>query len=134
MRVHQRQGYPSGGQALHQAPAHNYAHPHLAPAHNYAHPNLAPAVADQIRLFYWVFFITRSICWGAPFFTFTIVHNLKGQSNEIFDLQFFSSFKPVWVTDQWVKIFSILVEISLRYSNFSVEKSDSPGYHTPPGD
>ena len=42
----------------------------------------------------------------------------------------FSSFEPVWVTDQWVKIFSILVEISLRNSNFSVEKSDSPGYHT----
>ena len=30
---------------------------------------------------------------------------LKGQSNEIFDLQFFSSFKPAWATDQWSKIF-----------------------------
>ena len=56
--------------------------------------------------------------------------DLKGQSNEIFDPQFFSSFEPVWVTNQWVKIFLILVEILLRYSNFSVEKSDSPGYHT----
>ena len=49
----------------------------------------------------------------------------------IFYLQFFSSFEPVWVTDQWVIIFSILVEISLRYSNFIVKKSDLPGYHTP---
>ena len=62
-------------------------------------------------------------------FQFRQLSGLKGQSNEIFDLQFFSTFEPVWVTDQWVKIF--LVEISLRYSNFSVEKSDSPGYHTP---
>ena len=36
---------------------------------------------------------------------------LKGQSKEIFDLQFFSSFELVWVTDQWVGIFTILVEI-----------------------
>ena len=36
---------------------------------------------------------------------------LKGQSKEIFDLHFFSSFEPVWVTDQWVGIFTILVEI-----------------------
>ena len=28
---------------------------------------------------------------------------LKGQSNEIFDPQFFSSFEPAWATDQWVK-------------------------------
>ena len=34
---------------------------------------------------------------------------LKGQSNEIFDLQFFSSIEPAWATDQWVKIFSNLV-------------------------
>ena len=50
---------------------------------------------------------------------------LKGQSNEIFDLQFFSSFKPALATDQWVKIFSILVK------NSQSRKSDSPGYHTP---
>ena len=30
---------------------------------------------------------------------------LKGQSNEIFDPQFFSTFEPVWATDQLVKIF-----------------------------
>ena len=30
---------------------------------------------------------------------------LKGQSNEISDLQFFSSFEPAWANDQWVKIF-----------------------------
>ena len=29
---------------------------------------------------------------------------LKGQSNEIFDPQFFASFEPAWATDQWVKI------------------------------
>ena len=56
---------------------------------------------------------------------------LKGQSNEIFDLQFNSPFEPAWATDQWVKIFSIFVWFSLRYSNFSIEKTDSPGYHTP---
>ena len=26
---------------------------------------------------------------------------LKGQSNEIFDLQIFSSFEPTWAIDQW---------------------------------
>ena len=56
---------------------------------------------------------------------------LKGQSNEIFDLQFFSSFEPVWGTDQWVKIFSILVQISRSYSKFRFEKTDFPGYDTP---
>ena len=45
--------------------------------------------------------------------------SLKGQSNEIFDLQFFSSFEPAWAKDLWVKIFSILVKFSLSYSNFS---------------
>ena len=43
---------------------------------------------------------------------------LKGQSNEIFDLQFFSSIEPAWYTDQWFKIFSILVKFSPSYSNF----------------
>ena len=43
---------------------------------------------------------------------------LKGQSNEIFNHSFLSSFELAWVTDQWVKIFSILVRISLSYSNF----------------
>ena len=56
---------------------------------------------------------------------------LKEQSNEIFDPQFFSSFEPVWATDQWVKIFSILFQISLSYSKFKFEKTDSPGYYTP---
>ena len=55
---------------------------------------------------------------------------LKGQSNEIFDLLFFSSFQPAWATDQWVKIFSYLVLFSPRYSNFNCEKTDSPGYDT----
>ena len=50
---------------------------------------------------------------------------LNGQSNKIFDCQFFSSFKPAWATDQWVYIFSILVKILP-----SVEKTDPLGYHT----
>ena len=48
---------------------------------------------------------------------------LKGQYNEIFNLQFFSSFKPAGATDHWDWIFSFLVEISLRYKIFSVKKS-----------
>ena len=76
----------------------------------------------------------------------------EGQSNEIFDLQFFSSFEPALASDQWVKIFSILVKNSQSYSNFKSEnltprgiiprrvnlpgvsypcESISPGYHTP---
>ena len=56
-----------------------------------------------------------------------VTPSLKGQSNEIFDLQFFSPFEPAWSTDQWVKIFLIVVWFSLTYSNFSIEKTDSPG-------
>ena len=43
---------------------------------------------------------------------------LKGQSNEIFELQFVSSFKPAWASDQWVKLFLILVKIFQRYLHF----------------
>ena len=78
--------------------------------------------------------------------------SLKGQSNDIFDLQFFSSFEPALATDQWVKIFLNLVKNSQSNSNFKSEnwtpggivpwrvrlpgvsyhsKSISPGYHTP---
>ena len=66
-----------------------------------------------------------------PAITVSTNHILKGQSNEIFDLLFFSSFQPAWATDQWVKIFSYLVSFSPRYSNFNCEKTDSPGYDTP---
>ena len=76
-----------------------------------------------------------------------LVH-LKGQSNEIFDLQCFSSFEPALATDQWVKIFSLFVKNSQSYSNFKSEnltprvsypgesirnppKHDSPGYDSP---
>ena len=45
---------------------------------------------------------------------------LKGQSNEILDL-LFSSFEPALATDQWIKIFSILVKNSQSYSNFKSE-------------
>ena len=77
---------------------------------------------------------------------------LKGQSNEIFDLLFFSSLEPALATDQWVKIFSILVKNLQSYSNFKSKnltprgiiprrvslprvlypcESISLGYHTP---
>ena len=47
--------------------------------------------------------------------------SLKGQSNEIFYLQFSSSFEPALATGQWVKIFSILIKNSQSYSNFNSE-------------
>ena len=63
---------------------------------------------------------------------------LKGQSNEIFNLKFFSYVKLTWATDQWVKIFSIL---GLRICQFNQifqsprgmrpQQSMSPGYDTP---
>ena len=67
-------------------------------------------------------FLLYSI-WNAYIFCVKFLRHflgkyLKGQSSKIFDLQFFSSFGPAWVTDQWVKVFSILVKFSLRYSNF----------------
>ena len=43
---------------------------------------------------------------------------VKGQCNEIFDHQFFSSFEPAMATDQWVKIVWFFISFSLRYSNF----------------
>ena len=74
--------------------------------------------------------------------------NLKGQSNEIYNLWFFSSLEPVWATDQQVKIFLILVKNSLSYTTFKFKnltpqgiiprgvnknppKHDSPVYDTP---
>ena len=43
---------------------------------------------------------------------------IKGTVQRDFWLPFFSSFRPAWATDQWVKIFSILVKFSLSYLNF----------------
>ena len=56
---------------------------------------------------------------------------LKGQSNEIFDPQFFSSFKLVWATDQGVKIFSnfLLSWLTLQANKKSREISK---YFSPP--
>ena len=51
-------------------------------------------------------------------FYFKKLFLLKGQSSEIFDLQFFSSFEPALATYQWVKIFSILVKNLQSFSNF----------------
>ena len=56
--------------------------------------------------------------------------HLKGQSNEIFDPQFISSFVPIWAPDKQAKVYSNSVSISLRYSNFSIEKTDSAQYPT----
>ena len=72
------------------------------------------------------------------------LHLQKWQSNEIFDLKFFSSFKPTWVKGQRIKIFSILIQISPRYLNFKAqgdwlaglshpEEIGSLGYQTPEG-
>ena len=49
--------------------------------------------------------------------------HLKGQSNQIFDPQFISSFVPIWAPDKQAKVYSNSVSISLRYSNFSIEKN-----------
>ena len=63
--------------------------------------------------------------YSGSFFTFSScqgiykIIGLKGQSNEILDPYLFSSFEPAWVADQQVKIFSILVSFSPRYSYFS---------------
>ena len=55
---------------------------------------------------------------------------LKGTVQRDFGPQFFFIIQTAWVTDQRVKIFSFLVSFSLRYSYFSVKKTDSPGYDT----
>ena len=63
--------------------------------------------------------------YSGSFFTFSScqgiykIIGLKGQSNEILDPYLFSSFEPAWAADQQVKIFSILVSFSPRYSYFS---------------
>ena len=55
------------------------------------------------------------------------IESLKGQSNDIFYLHFFhySNLPGLLTTvtsDQWVKIFLILVKISWSYSNFRLNK------------
>ena len=59
---------------------------------------------------------------------------LRDSPTKFLTSSFFFIIEPVWGTDQWVKIFSILAKISPSYSNFSI----FPGYHTPasrsPGD
>ena len=53
--------------------------------------------------------------------------NLKGQSNEILDTQFFSSFEPAWATDQWVNIVSFLGLVFAEILEFF---RSSVQYHT----
>ena len=55
-----------------------------------------------------------------------LADTLKGQSYEI-DLQFFSSFEQSLATDQWVKIFSILIKNSQSYLNFKSENLNPQG-------
>ena len=69
---------------------------------------------------YCIWVIPSAVCISA----------LKGQSHEIFDPQFFSSFEPIWTPDKQAKVFSNSVTISLTYSNFSMESTDSAQYHT----
>ena len=44
--------------------------------------------------------------------------DLKIQSNEIFDHQFFPSFEPAWATDQRIEI------VSFRYTKFDIQNTD----------
>ncbi len=46
---------------------------------------------------------------------------LKGQSHEIVDLRFFSSFYPIWAPDKQAKVVLILDSYSPRYSRFCVD-------------
>ena len=56
---------------------------------------------------------------------------LKVVCHEIFDLQFFSWFKPIWAPDkQAKKVFSNSVSILPRYSITKFEKFDSAVYMT----
>ena len=54
-------------------------------------------------------------CMFTGSWSLSLLSLFTGQSNEIFYLQFFSSFKPARSTDQLLKIFSILVKFLLRY-------------------
>ena len=84
----------------------------------------------------WIFLLFSSykLSMGCDFLT-----TLKGQTNEIFYLQFFSSFESTWVTtDQWVKIFWFWLRLRRGLGSkkwFSdPEEIDSPGYVTPKSD
>ena len=56
----------------------------------------------------------------------------KGTVQQDFLPPVLSPFEPVWATDQWVNIFSILVQISRSYSKFRfITTEDSPRYDTP---
>ena len=58
---------------------------------------------------------------------------LKGQTNEIFDLELFHQSNPPrpLSADQKVKEFTILVKILSSFSDFKFEKPDSPWFDTP---
>ena len=56
---------------------------------------------------------------------------VNGTVQQGFQPLFFSLFESARATDQWVKIFSILVKILRSSSNFRYKKTDSRGYDTP---
>ena len=56
--------------------------------------------------------------WAPQYTTKQFVVLLKGVCHEIFDLQFFSRFEPIWAPDKQTKVFSNLVKILPRNSNF----------------
>ena len=56
---------------------------------------------------------------------------LKGVCHEIFYLQFFSWFEPIWAPDKQAKVFSNSVSISPRYLITKFEKIDSAVCSTP---
>ena len=55
---------------------------------------------------------------------------LKGTVQRDFRPQFISSFEPIWAPDKQAKVISNSVSTSLRYSNFSIAKTNSVQYHT----
>ena len=75
------------------------------------------------------FSLERNSFWGIP------EHHTRHkqtifyiESNQIFDLQFFSECLSTLATDQLVKIFSTFVTILPSYSDFKFDKIYSPGY------
>ena len=73
--------------------------------------------------------LIRVIITLCYFFYFSPFLLLLTEQANLFDIFYFSCilisnkiFEPAWATDQWVKIFSILVKISSSFSNFSVQK------------
>ena len=94
----------------------------------------------QVHYIYTLFFLCPlDLCFMFDYTQFiyplnsTSMENqsIKGTVQRDFRPPVFSSFEPALASDQWVKIFSILVKNSQSYSKFKLQKSDSLWYHTP---